>query len=110
MKTVLLAAILLLLSTFAHASGQHVIADFASAQRSFFWTKLYVNGGKDLYSNVPFITGQRLTVEQVYTADWIATHFGCDNRNCGHSDYRRAKADLHNLLACNRRYKFQPWQ
>src|SRR5919197_4429036 len=47
--------------------------------------------------NVPFTIGQRLTVEHVYAADWIATHFGCENRNCGHPDYRRAEADLHNL-------------
>jgi hypothetical protein len=44
MKTVLLAATMLLLSTIAHAGGQNVILDFASAQRSSFWTKLYVNG------------------------------------------------------------------
>ena|SRR5918995_396428 len=80
MKTLLLAATLLLSSTLAFAGGQHVIPDYATAQRSFFWTKLYVNGGRDLYCNVRFTAGQRLTVEHVYAADWIAYHFGCPNR------------------------------
>ena len=50
-----------------------------------------------MYCNVPFKIGERLTVEHIYAADWIATHFCCDHRNCGHPDYRRAEADLHNL-------------
>jgi deoxyribonuclease-1 len=57
----------------------------------------YVNGGADLYFNVQFRPDERLTVEHVYAADWIATHFGCETRDCGHPDYRRAEADLHNL-------------
>jgi deoxyribonuclease-1 len=98
MKTVLLFIILLLAPTWSIAGGQHVIPDYATAQRNFFWTKLYVNGGRDLYCNVRFLVGQRLTVEHVYAADWIATHFGCPNRNeCPHVDYGRAEGDLHNL-------------
>lgn len=68
-KTFLLIAALILASTSAFAGGQHVIPDYATAQRNFFWTKLYVNGGRDLYCNVRFIVGQRLTVEHVYAAD-----------------------------------------
>ena len=98
MKTFLLLATLLLASTLALAGGQHVIPDYATAQRDYFWTKLYVAGGRDLYCNVRFLTGQRLTVEHVYAADWIASHFGCPNRNeCPHVDYKRAEGDLHNL-------------
>jgi hypothetical protein len=78
-KTFLHIAALLLASTSAFAGGQHIIPDYATAQRNFFWTKLYVNGGRDLYCNVRFIVGQRLTVEHVYAADgriksrWLRT-------------------------------------
>jgi deoxyribonuclease-1 len=97
MKIFLLAAILLFGPALAFAGGQHLIPDYATAQRSFFWTKLYMNGGKDLYCNVRFVPGQRLTVEHIYAADWIADHFDCPNRNCSHPTYKRAEADLHNL-------------
>ena len=57
-----------------------------------------MNSGRDLYCNVRFVVDQRLTVEHVYAADWIATHFGCPNRDqCPHVDYGRAEGDLHNL-------------
>jgi deoxyribonuclease-1 len=93
----LLVTVLLLLPILAFAGGQHVIPDYATAQRSFFWTKLYATGGSDLYCNSRFKVGERYTVEHVYAADWIAARFGCENRKCGHPDYRRAEADLHNL-------------
>jgi deoxyribonuclease-1 len=96
MRASLVLVALLLVVRLADAGGQHVIPDYATAQRSFFW-KLYVNGGKDLYCNVPFVPGQRLTVEHVYAADWIADQFDCTNRKCGHPVYKRAEADLHNL-------------
>jgi hypothetical protein len=79
----------------AFAGGQHVIPDYATAQRSFFWTKLYVNGGRDLYCNVRFLRDQRLTVEHVYAADWIADHFDCANRNCGHPTSTCARTGCH---------------
>src|SRR6266550_1739451 len=98
MKTFLLLATLLLASTLALAGGQHVIPDYATSQRDYFWTKLYVAGGRDLYCNVHFTTGQRLTVEHAYAADWIATHHGCPNRNeCPIPAYGFAEGDLHNL-------------
>jgi deoxyribonuclease I len=94
----LLASILTAIpSPVAYAGGQHIIPDYATAQRQYFWTRLYVNGGKELYCNVPFTKGQRVSVEHVCAADWIAGHFGCANRHCGHPDYKRAEADLHNL-------------
>jgi hypothetical protein len=76
MKTLVLAAVLLLggaISTLA--GGQYIIPDYATAQRNFFCTKLYVNGGKDLYCNAAFAINQRLAVEHVYAADWIADRF-----------------------------------
>jgi deoxyribonuclease-1 len=97
-KTAFLAAVLLLTATLARAGGQNVIPNYATAHRQFFWTKLYVNGGESLYCGVRFKTGQRLTIEHVYSADWIATKFGCQNRDtCPHPNYLFAEADLHNL-------------
>lgn len=59
---------------------------------------LYPTGGRDLYCNVKFIAGQRLTVDHIYAADWIATHHGCKNRHtCPIPLYSFAEADLHNL-------------
>jgi deoxyribonuclease-1 len=97
MKVFLVTAAFLLAASLAFAGGQHVIPDYTTAQRNFFWTKLYVNGGRDLYCNVRFRIGERLTVEHVYAADWIANRFGCENRNCEHPDFKRAEGDLHNL-------------
>jgi deoxyribonuclease-1 len=97
-KIIPLTLATLLATASAFAGGQHVIPDYATAQRSFFWTKLYVNGGRDSILQRPFPCRPTLTVEHVYAADWIATHFGCPNRNqCPHLDYGRAEGDLHNL-------------
>jgi hypothetical protein len=52
MKIILLPVVLLLFTTLANAGGQHVIPDYATAQRQFFWTQLYVNGSKSIYRNV----------------------------------------------------------
>lgn len=41
-----------------------------------------------------------MTLEHVNSADWIAYHHGCDNRDtCEVESYKRAEADLHNLWA-----------
>jgi hypothetical protein len=37
----------LIAATAAFGGGQHVIPDYAAAQRDWFWTKLYVNGGRE---------------------------------------------------------------
>jgi len=98
MKTVLVVLLVLSCAVIAYAGGQTTIPNYAAAQRDFFWTKLYPNGGRDLYCNVRFLSGQRLTVEHVYAADRIATHHGCKNRNeCPIPAYGFAEADLHNL-------------
>jgi hypothetical protein len=52
MKAFLLLVALLLSPTWLFAGGQHVIPDYATAQRDYFWTKLYLAGGRDLYCNV----------------------------------------------------------
>ena len=98
MRKLLIVLLFLCFTATAHAGGQTKIPNYATAQRVFFWGQLYVNGGRDLYCNLRFTVGQRLTVEHVYAADWIATHHGCANRNsCSVPAYGFAEADLHNL-------------
>jgi deoxyribonuclease-1 len=95
---ILIGALFFFSVTLVHAGGQTVIRNYATAQRDFFWSQLYPNTGRDLYCNVRFFPGVRLTVEHVYAADWIATHHGCANRNdCPIPAYGFAEADLHNL-------------
>src|SRR5688572_26355732 len=80
MNSLLIGLLLVSWTAVAHAGGQTTISNYAAAQRAFFWTHLYPDGGRELYCNVRFVAGQRLTVEHVYAADWIATHHGCKNR------------------------------
>jgi hypothetical protein len=81
----------------AGGQGQARIPDYETARRNFFWTQLYDNGGRDLYCGVRFRKAQRLSVEHVYAADWIAEKFGCDDRHCENPICKFAEADLHNL-------------
>jgi len=83
----------------AHAGGQFVINDYKAARSQYLFKKLYVNTGKSVYcgTSIPFPSTEKLTGEHVYPADWIAKHFGCDNRKSNHPDYKRAEAELHNL-------------
>lgn len=98
MKKLFISVLLFFTATIAYAGGQTVIRNYATAQRDFFWTQLYPNTGRDLYCNVRFFPGVRLTVEHVYAADWIATHHNCANRNdCPIPAYGFAEGDLHNL-------------
>ncbi|MCG9678955.1 endonuclease [Vibrio sp. Isolate24] len=100
----------LLLLTFSIQAEQTVIPDYDSARDDWFWDKLYTYGGLGLYCSIPFDDkgiyinhkGQpkKMTLEHVYSADWIADHHGCDNRDtCETASYKRAEADLHNLWA-----------
>jgi hypothetical protein len=66
MKALLVLIALLVVVRLSDAGGQRIIPDYASAQRSFFWTKLYVKGGNELYCNAPFKVGQRYTVEHAH--------------------------------------------
>jgi deoxyribonuclease-1 len=96
-KTLLAIGLNLLLVSLAFAQGQTTIRDYETARRVYFWNQLYEDGGSDLYCGVRFRKGQRLSVEHVYAADWIAEKFGCANRHCEHPAYKFAEADLHNL-------------
>lgn len=89
-------------------SHQTKIGNYDSARDTYFWKKLYTEGGTGIYCETIFNnTGhyvdykgvsKRMTLEHAYPADWIATYHGCENRNsCEIKEYGFAEADLHNL-------------
>lgn len=86
------------------AAQKTVLDDYDRVRDEVIWPTLYGLGGETLYCGARFEAGQRqvggrrLTLEHVYPADWIAEHYGCDNRDaCPVQAYRFAEADLHNL-------------
>lgn len=80
------------------AVGQDVIQTYEEARDTYFWDVLYKDGGETLYCGQSFTTRTGLNVEHVYPAGWIASHFGCFNRDtCPVDAYHHAAADLHNL-------------
>lgn len=79
-------------------SAQTIIQTYEEARESFFWDVLYEDGGETLYCGRAFTSRTGLNVEHVYPAGWIASHFGCFNRDhCPVDQYHFAAADLHNL-------------
>ena len=87
------------------AAQQSTIPSYDTARDTYFWQIFYVFGGETAYCGVEFgpqmslsITGQGLTVEHAYPAQWMAESFGCENRNtCANPEYGFAETDLHNL-------------
>lgn len=80
------------------AIGQDLIRTYEEARDTYFWDVLYEDGGKTLYCGETFTSRTGLNVEHVYPASWIASHFGCYNREtCPIDTYHHAAADLHNL-------------
>ena len=70
-----------------------------------FWPKLYKTSYTTLYCGHNKQAGERVTVEHVYPASWIATANGCKNRKqCDTENYKQASADLHNLWPALKRY------
>ena len=91
-----LVFVLLLLPSFLLA-GQTVIHDYGDARDNYFYDKLYVgNVGESLYCGVarPISVGSGRSLEHVMPADWMAEHFGCDNRDCENVEYKHAEGDL----------------
>ncbi|AIY63833.1 endonuclease [Pseudoalteromonas piratica] len=87
---------------------QKVIPDYDTAREHWFWDKLYIYGGEGLYCSIQYNDKgyfvnhkgklQKMTLEHVYSADWIADYHNCDNRDsCEVDSYKSAEADLHNL-------------
>lgn len=81
-------------------ADQTVISGYTDAKDNYFWSRLYINAGESLYCGLPlpFPHGEIRTIEHVYPADWMAKHYGCENRStCDNEHYKRAEGDLHNL-------------
>lgn len=97
--------VLAIITAFPAYAQQSRISDYERARDVYFWRQLYVFGGETVYCGVGFgpqkslnVSGQALTVEHAYPADWIAEAMGCENRNsCALSAYGFAEGDLHNL-------------
>ncbi len=105
MKRMLFALIVI---SFSALSAQTKIPDYDSARDDWFWDKLYTFGGTGFYCSIQFNEHgkyidykgkeKKMTLEHVYSADWIADHHLCENRNtCEIQAYKYAEADLHNL-------------
>ena len=78
---------------------------YEAVRDNVFWSELYNEEYIGLYCGRTFQAGEKVTVEHVYPADWIAKANGCENRNsCPHDEYRQASSDLHNLWPSERRY------
>jgi len=70
-----------------------------------FWPELYSISYKTLYCGRNKEPGEKVTVEHVYPASWIAKAYGCRNRKqCNNIKYKQASADLHNLWPALKRY------
>lgn len=70
-----------------------------------FWPKLYSNAYVTFYCGTNQDAGEKVTVEHVYPASWIADANGCPNRKeCPQEPYREASSDLHNLWPALGRY------
>jgi len=81
-------------------AGQTVIQSYDDARDNYFYDKLYIgNIGESLYCGItrPIDVGGGRSLEHVMPADWMAEHFGCDNRDCDNVEYKYAEGDLHNL-------------
>lgn len=80
------------------AIGQDLIQTYEEARDTYFWNHVYEDGGETLYCGQAFVSRLGLNVEHVYPAGWIASHYGCFNREtCPVDAYHHAAADLHNL-------------
>ena len=94
------AAFVVLFLPSALLAGQTVIQNYNDARDNYFYDKLYTgNTGESLYCGIarPIDVGGGRSLEHVMPADWMAEHFGCDNRDCDNVEYKHAEGDLHNL-------------
>lgn len=96
----LLAA--LLLAGGSVRADQARIPSFSSAKQTYFYDKLYREGGQSLYCGVPFGPGEHVSIEHVLPAERMKEAAGCEGlsrEQCrGRSRrFNRMEADLHNL-------------
>ncbi len=96
-KIILLAS--LPLAVFAE---QTVIDNYEDARDDHFWPELYEDGRATIYCNIDCNDRTGLTLEHVYSAQWMAEAVGCPSRNdCDSTLFHHAEADLHNLWPAN---------
>lgn len=113
-----LASALAAIAVLPAYGDQTVIFDYDTARDRFFWPQLYAGGGSTAYCNHAFgdeqelwragstraRSGELLSVEHAYPADWTAEALDCPNRKeCSLPRYGHADADLHNLWPALRR-------
>ena len=97
MRKLGLTCVALLLAITAQVQ-QTVIPNYETARDDYFWPELYPDGAETLYCGIQIPAGIRVTVEHVYSAQWMAEAVGCPNRNaCDVALFHHAEADLHNL-------------
>ncbi len=78
---------------------------YQQVRDKLFWPKLYNTAYQTLYCGLSKHAGEKVTVEHVYPASWMARAYGCQNRKqCNNPQYKQASADLHNLWPALNRY------
>lgn len=99
MKKIILLLAALPSLTFANDNRYNSVRD------NVFWPKLYNKNHHTLYCAVSRTAGEKVTVEHVYPASWIAEANGCEDRNsCDVEAYKQASSDLYNLWPALGRY------
>lgn len=98
------ALLLVAVGSFTHS----VFADdsaYDDVRDKVFWPELYDKNYETFYCGIQKSAGDRVTVEHVYPASWIADSMGCKNRDsCDLDKYRQASSDLHNLWPALKRF------
>lgn len=80
-------------------------SEYDKVRDNVFWLKLYNKDYKTFYCGIEKSKGNRVTVEHVYPASWIASSLKCKNRKeCKLDKYREASSDLHNLWPAIKRF------
>lgn len=103
MKSAYMFALVLTLPLLAYAD-QEQIEDYPTA-RNIFWKQLYPEGytlycGERFTNRKKAVSGNKINVEHVFAASWMAEAIGCGTRKqCQKTSARfnLAEADLHNL-------------
>ncbi|WP_281556544.1 endonuclease [Thalassomonas sp. RHCl1] len=80
-------------------------SEYERVRDEIFWPQLYNQSYHTLYCAVSKEAGQKVTVEHIYPAHWIAQANGCESRkNCDTEAYKQVSSDLHNLWPALARY------
>lgn len=78
---------------------------YNNVRDNLFWPTLYKDSYVTFYCAVAKAAGEKVTLEHVYPASWIAHANSCESRkNCPKDSYREASSDMHNLWPALNRY------